>query len=170
MEEDKNENMKEILDIVKSNYCQYYERTQNLDNKSGFFIAFHGAVLFLLVRPENINKILNMNFQNIGQILKHSSVVILQIFILFFAIISICLFIWSLKSRTIDYMTATICDEKYYNCKNMDLYRELLKTYKEISENNEKILDKKHKLYNCASIITLVEVVLIGINFCIQMI
>ena len=40
-EEDKEKNITEILDIVKNNYNQYYARTQNIDNKSGFFIAFH---------------------------------------------------------------------------------------------------------------------------------
>lgn len=169
-EKDEDKNVKDILDIVKSNYYQYYERTQNLDNKSGFFIAFHGAVLLLLVNPENINNILNMQFQNVGQILKYGSIVILQIMILIFAIISICLFICSLKSRKIKYLPTTICDEKYYNCKNTDLNKELLKGYKDISEYNENILDKKHTMYNYAAIITLVEVVLIGINLIIQMI
>ena len=44
-EENIKTNIKEILDIVKSGYNQYYERTQNIDNKNGFFITFHGAVL-----------------------------------------------------------------------------------------------------------------------------
>lgn len=52
-EKDEDKNVKEILEIVRSNYYQYYERTQNLDNKNGFFIAFHGAVLLLLVNPEH---------------------------------------------------------------------------------------------------------------------
>lgn len=169
-EKDEDKNVKEILEIVRSNYSQYYERTQNLDNKNGFFIAFHGAVLLLLVNPENINNILNMQFQNVGQILKYGFIVILQIMILIFAIISICLFICSLKSRKIKYLPTTICEEKYYKCKNRDLNIELLKGYKNISEYNENILDKKHTLYNYASIITLVEVILIGINLIIQMI
>ena len=54
--EENEESIKEILDIVKDKYNQYYERTQSIDNKNGFFIAFHGAVLLLLVNPDNINK------------------------------------------------------------------------------------------------------------------
>lgn len=167
-EEEKN--IKEILEIVKNNYYQYYERTQNIDNKNGFFIAFHGAILLLSVNPENIKNILSMQFQNIGQILKYGSIVVLEIIILVLAIISICLFICSLKSRNIKYLPITICEEKYYKCKNTDLNKELLRGYKQIAEYNENILDKKHTLYNYASIITLIEVALIGINLIIQMI
>ena len=168
--ENEEKNIKEILDIVKSNYYQYYERSQNIDNKNGFFIAFHGAVLLLLVNPEKVNNILNMQFQNIGQALKYSSIVLPDFIILIFAIISICLFIYSLKSRNIKYIPTTICEERYYKSKNIDLNKELLKSYKQIAEYNEKIIDKKHTLYNYASIITLIEIVLIGINFIIQMI
>ena len=123
-EEDKEKNIKEILDIVKNNYNQYYERTQNIDNKSGFFIAFHGAVLLLLINPENINKILLTQYQNIEQILKYGFIVVLEISILILAISSICLFICSLKSRNIKYMPTNICEEKYYNCQNIDLNKE----------------------------------------------
>ncbi|MBP3596220.1 MAG: hypothetical protein J6J60_02310 [Clostridia bacterium] len=161
-------NVKEILDIIKSNYYQYYERTQNIDNKSGFFIAFHGAVLLLLVNPEKINQILNMQFLNIGQILKYATIVILELGILVSAIISICLFICSLKSRNIKYLSTTICKEIYFNCSNLSLNKELIKTYKEIADYNENIIDKKHTLYNYASVITIVEVVLLGINLIIK--
>lgn len=167
-EEEKN--IREILDIVKSSYYQYYERTQNIDNKSGFFIAFHGAVLLLLVNPENINQIFNMQLQNIGQILKYGAIVIIEISILILAIISICLFICSLKSRKIKYLPSSICNEKYFNCSNLSLNKELIKGYKEIANYNESIIEKKHTLYNYASIITLVAVVLLGINLIIKMI
>ena len=169
-ENDEEKNIKEILDIVKNSYHQYYERTQNIDNKNGFFIAFHGAALFLLINPESINTYLNMQFQNLGQILKYGTMIFLQFSILFLAIISICLFILSLKSRKIKYLPTKICDDKYYKCKNKDLNKELLKGFKEISEYNEKILDKKHNLYNYASIITLIEVIIIGVNLIIQII
>ena len=168
-EEDKEKNITEILDIVKNNYNQYYARTQNIDNKSGFFIAFHGAVLLLLINPENINKILLTQYQNIEQILKYGFIVVLEISILILAIISICLFICSLKSRNIKYLPTTICKEKYFNCPNLSLNKELIKGYKEIADYNESIIDKKHTLYNYASIITLVEVVLLGINLIIKM-
>lgn len=167
IEEEKN--VKEILDIVKNNYYQYYERTQNIDNKSGFFIAFHGAVLLLLVNPENINHIFNMQLHNMGQILKYGTIVILEMSILILAIVLICLFICSLKSRKIKYLPTTICKEKYFTCSNLSLNKELIKTYKEISDYNEGIIDKKHTLYNYASIITVVEVVLLGINLIIKM-
>lgn len=170
MEENQEENIKEILDIVKSSYYQYYDRTQNIDNKSGFFIAFHGAVLLFLVNPENINQIINMQFQNIGQILKYGSIVLLEIVILILAIISICFFICSLKSRNIKYLPSTICEEKYFKCSNLSLNKELLKRYKEIADYNESIIEKKHTLYNYASFITLFEVVLLGINLIIKMI
>ena len=167
-EEDKEKNITEILDIVKNNYNQYYARTQNIDNKSVFFIAFHGAVLLLLINPENINKILLTQYQNIEQILKYGFIVVLEISILILAISSICLFICSLKSRNIKYMPTNICEEKYYNCQNIDLNKELLKGYKQIAEYNECIIDKKHTLYNYASMITLIETILIGINLIIQ--
>lgn len=169
-EEDIKENIELILDIVKNNYHKYYERTQNVDNKNGFFIAFHGAVLLLLVNPQNINSMLKMQCANIGQMLKYSTLIILEISILILAIISICLFICSLKSRNIKYLPTSICEEKYYKCKSFDLKKELLKGYKQISEYNEDIIAKKHNLYNYASIITLVEIILIGINLIIQMI
>ena len=167
IEEEKN--VKEILEIVKNNYYQYYERTQNIDNKSGFFIAFHGAVLLLLVNPENINQIFNMQLHNMGQIRKYGTIVILEMSILILAIVSICLFICSLKSRKIKYLPTTICKEKYFTCSNLSLNKELIKSYKEISDYNEGIIDKKHTLYNYASIITVVEVVLLGINLIIKM-
>ena len=168
-EENIKTNIKEILDIVKSGYNQYYERTQNIDNKNGFFITFHGAVLLLAVNPENINNIFKMQCSNIGEILKYSSIAVLEISVLILAIISICLFICSLKSRNIKYLPTTICEEKYYKSKNLDLNRELLNVYKEIAEYNENIIAKKHSLYNYASIITLIEIVLLGINLIIRM-
>ena len=44
----------------------------------------------------------------------------------------------------------------------------MLKGYKQIAEYNECIIDKKHTLYNYASMITLIETILIGINLIIQ--
>ena len=163
------ESIKIILDIVKGNYSQYYQRMQSIDNKSGFFIAFHGAVLLLLVNPDNINNMLKIEYQNIGQILKYGAVVLLGIGILILAIISICLFICSLKSRSIKYIPNNICEEKYFKSYTMSLNKRLLEAYKEISEHNEKIIDKKHTMFNYGAIITLIEVVLIGINLIIQM-
>ena len=54
MEERQEKNIEQILDIMKDSYNQYYNRMQSIDNKSGFFIAFHAAVLLLVVDPENI--------------------------------------------------------------------------------------------------------------------
>lgn len=34
--EENDESIKEISDIVKEKYNQYYERTQSIDNKNGF--------------------------------------------------------------------------------------------------------------------------------------
>ena len=167
--DDINENIKEILDIVKGSYYQYYERTQSIDNKNGFFITFHGAVLLLAVDPVNINCLLKEQSSNIFEILKCSFIVVLEISILILAIISICLFIFSLKSRNIKYLPITICEEKYYKSKNQDFIIQLLNGYRNIAEYNEGIINRKHNLYNSASIITLIEIILIGINLIIKM-
>lgn len=166
--EENEESIKEILYIVKDKYNQYYERTQSIDNKNGFFIAFHGAVLLLLVNPDNINNMLNVQYQNIGQILKYGTIVLLGISILVLAVISICLFICSLKSRNIKYIPNNICEERYFKSSTMNLNKRLLKAYKEIAEYNENIIDKKHTLFNYGAIITLIEVIFIGINLIIQ--
>ena len=161
-------NINEILGIMKNSYNQFYERTQNLDNKSGLFIAFHSAILFLLIDIEKLNKIIDTPINNIRQICVLGGYLLLTLIIVFLVIISICLFIYSLKSRDIKYITASICDEKYYNSEKNDFSKELLKSYKEIEEFNEKVLEKKHKIYNIASILTVVEVILIGITQLIQ--
>ena len=172
MEEEKSEeneeSIKEILDIVKDNYNQYYERTQSIDNKNGFFIAFHGAVLLLLVNPDKINSMLNIQYQNLEQILKYGMIVLLGIGILVLAVVSICLFICSLKSRNIKYIPNNICEERYFKSSTINLNKRLLEAYKEIAEYNESIIDKKHTLFNYGATITLIEVVLIGINLIIQ--
>ena len=170
MEEKQEKNIEQILDIMKNSYNQYYNRMQSIDNKSGFFIAFHAAVLLLVVDPENIKEILQIHCSNLGETLKYTSIAIFTIFAFILAIIAICLFICSLKSRNIKYLPATICDDKYYNCENIDLKKELIKGYKEISQYNEKIIEKKHSLYNYASIITLIQVIFIGIKLIFQMI
>ncbi len=162
------DNVKEILDIVKGKYNQYYERTQSIDNKNGFFIAFHGAVLLLLVNPDKINGMLNIQYQNIEQILKYEMLVLLGIGILVLAVISICLFICSLKSRNIKYIPNSICEERYLKSPTIDLNKRFLEAYKKIEEHNESIIDKKHTLFNYGATITLIEVVLIGINLIIQ--
>ena len=162
------DNVKEILEIVKGKYNQYYERTQSIDNKNGFFIAFHGAVLLLLVNPDKINSMLNIQYQSIEQILKYGMIVLLGIGILVLAVISICLFICSLKSKKIKYISNSICEEIYFKSKTINLNKRLLEAYKEIAEYNENIIDKKHTLFNYGATITLVEVVFIGINLIIQ--
>lgn len=167
---DEEKNIKEILDIVKSSYFQYYERTQSVDNKSGFFIAFHAAILVLLVDIEKINEILNIQSKSIAQIIKYSSIAIIDILVLILAFFSICLFIFSLMSRNIRYLPSTVFSDKYYTCKNLDLNKELLKAYKDISEYNEKIIDKKHTIYNYALIITIIEIVLILIDLIIKVV
>lgn len=169
-EEEKLKNIEEILEIMKNSYNLHYDRTQNIDNKNGFFIAFHAAVLLLVINPEKIKVILQNEYQSLEQILKYGSIIIFTFVILTLAITSICLFICSLKSRNIKYLPETICDESYYKCMNKDLKIELLKGYRKIAEYNENIIEKKHTLYNYASIITLIEVVLIGINLFLQMI
>ena len=168
MEKENEDNVKEILEIVKGKYNQYYERTQSIDNKNGFFIAFHGAVLLLLVNPDKINGMLNIQYQNIEQILKYEMLVLLGIGILVLAVISICLFICSLKSRNIKYIPNSICEERYFKSSTINLNKRLLEAYKEIAEYNESIIDKKHTLFNYGAKITLIEVVLIGINLIIQ--
>lgn len=168
MEKENEDNVKEILEIVKGKYNQYYERTQSIDNKNGFFIAFHGAVLLLLVNPDKINSMLNIQYQNLEQILKYGMIVLLGIGILVLAVISICLFICSLKSRNIKYIPNNICEERYFKSSTINLNKRLLEAYKEIAEYNESIIDKKHTLFNYGATITLIEVVLIGINLIIQ--
>ena len=168
MEKENEDNVKEILEIVKGKYNQYYERTQSIDNKNGFFIAFHGAVLLLLVNPDKINSMLNIQYQNLEQILKYGMIVLLGIGILVLAVISICLFICSLKSRNIKYISNNICEERYFKSSTINLNKRLLEAYKEIAEYNESIIDKKHTLFNYGTTITLIEVVLIGINLIIQ--
>lgn len=161
-EEEKN--IDEVLEIMKNSYNQYYERSQDIDNKSGFLIAFHSAIIIFALDIESIKNLLELQCQNIGQILSNIISILLTCIILILAMISISLFILSLKSRTIKYIPANICDEKYYKSKNIDLKKELLKSYKEISQNNEKVINKKHTMYNIALIITLIEIILIGIN------
>ena len=161
-EEEKN--IDEVLGIMKNSYNQYYERSQDIDNKSGFLIAFHSAIIIFALDIEKMKNSLQLHCQNIGQILSNIFFIVLTCIILILAIISISLFIFSLKSRDIKYITANICDEKYYKSKNIDLKKELLKSYKEISQNNEKVIDRKHTIYNIALIITLIEVILIGLN------
>lgn len=163
-----NESVREILDIVKVNYNQYYGRIQSIDNKNGFFIAFHGAVLMLIVNSDSIKNILNMQYRNVGQILKNRLIVLFGMSILILAVVSICLFICGLKSRNIKYMLSNICDGKYYKSSDTKLRRQLLKAYKEIFEHNENIIDKKHTLFNYGATITLIEVILMGINLIIQ--
>ena len=162
IEEEKNIN--EILDIMKNSYNQYYERSQNIDNKSGFLIAFHAAIIIFILDVENVNEIFQLQCQNIGQVLNNIISIILFFFTLILAMTSICLFVWSLKSRNIKYLPSNICDEKYYKCENIDLKKQLLNGYKEIAQNNEIIIDKKHRLYNISTIMTLIEIILIGIS------
>lgn len=165
-EEEKN--IDEVLGIMKNSYNQYYERSQDIDNKSGFLIAFHSAIIIFALDIENIKNSLQLQCQNIGQILSNIIFILLTCIILILAIISISLFIFSLKSRAIKYIPGNICDEKYYKSKNIDLKKELLKSYREISQNNEKVIDKKHTIYNIALIITLIEVILIGLNIFLE--
>ena len=162
------EGIDEILEIMKSGYSQYYERTQNIDNKNGFFIAFHSAVLLFLIDKESINKVFNSQISSVGQVFVYGMYLLLSFAILVLAIVSIGLFIYSLKSRNIKYLPLSLCDEKYYNSEIFSLKKELLKSYKEIGTYNEEIIDKKHEIYNVASILTIIEVVFIGICMIIQ--
>lgn len=166
--EDLEKNINEILEIMKNNYNQYYSRTQNLDNKSGFLIAFHAAIIMFIIDFIDVKEILQLQYHQIGKLLNASTQIILYFFIFILAIISICLFIFVLKSRNIKYLPASISNEKYFKCKNIDLKKELLKGYREISENNEEILAKKHKIYNIASILTIVEIILVSVSIFIK--
>lgn len=167
---EKLKNVDDILDIMKNSYYQYYNRAQDIHTKSGFFIAFHSAIILLVVNPEKINNMMTTRIETIGMMLKYFSILNLTLIILILAIVSICLFICSLKSRDIKYMPATICSDKYYNCINYHLKKQLLSSYREIAAHNESIISKKHNLYNIASILTLIEVIFIGINLILQMI
>lgn len=168
MDENEKNNVEQILDIMKNGYNQYYERSQNLDNKSGFLIAFHAAIIIFIADFEKIREILQLQYTNIGQVIISLIQVFIYFSILILAIISICLFIWSLKSRNIKYLPSDICDNKYYNCKNIDLKKELLKSYKEIAKSNEAVIDRKHKIYNIASVITIIEIVFTGVSILLQ--
>lgn len=165
MEENEEEkNVNQILDIMKNSYNQYYERSQNIDNRCGFLIAFHAAIIIFILDFEGIKTILQLQFSEIGKILVASTQIIIYFAIFVLAIISICLFIWNQKSRIIKYLPASICDSKYYKCKNIDLKKELLKAYQAIVQNNEDVIEKKYKIHNLASIITIIEIILVGIN------
>lgn len=164
MEENEEKNVNEILDIMKNSYNQYYERSQTIDNKCGFLIAFHAAIIIFILDFEGIRALLQMQFNEIGKILFASMQVILYFIIFILAIISICLFIWNLKGRNIKYLPASICEDKYYKSRSIDLKKELLKAYKEIAQNNEEVIEKKYRIYNIASSITIIEIILVGIN------
>lgn len=163
-EKDEEKNVDEILGIMKNSYNQYYERSQNVDNKSGFLIAFHAAIIIFVLDFKEIKAILQLECNKIGDVLSGIAAIILFFIILILAITSLCMFIWELKSRNIKYLPPNICDDKYYKCKNIDLKKELLKGYKEIVQYNENIIERKHKIYNIASIITIIEVALLAIN------
>lgn len=162
-EKEEDENINQILDIMKNSYNQYYERSQSVDNKIGFLITFHAAIVIFILDFEGIKEILKSQYSDIGSILLASFQSILYFIIFALGMTSICMFVWNLKGRNIKYLLSTICDSKYYKCKNIDLKKELLKGYKEVAQNNEEVIERKYKIYNIASIITIIEIILIGI-------
>ena len=86
-----------IYNLAKEGYYQYYNRTQSIDNKSGFFIAFHGAILLLTVNPEFINNILKLKIyqMKLEDFFKYNLIFVVEILIIILAVSSICMFILS---------------------------------------------------------------------------
>ena len=73
------------------------------------FIAFHGAILLLAVNTEYINNILKskMYQMKLEQFFKYNLMFMIEILIVILAVFSICMFILSLKSSNIKYITMT---------------------------------------------------------------
>ena len=161
-----------IYNLAKEGYYQYYNRTQSIDNKSGFFIAFHGAILLLTVNPEFINNILKLKIyqMKLEQFFKYNLIFVIEILIIILAVSSICMFILSLKSSNIRYITNDIENEIYFKQNSLNLKKRLIEAYKDISDYNEKVIEKKHKIYNYGAMLTLIEVALIGLDLFIKMI
>lgn len=164
MSQEKNENINIILDIMRNNYNQYYQRTQNLDVKSGLFIAFHSAMLLFVLDFDFLYNTLNFDILNKVQIVKMTVIVVNFVALFMLSVLSISLFMYGLFSRNIKYMPATICNEVYYNSPSEEFKRRLLEGYKEIEECNESILDEKHFIFNIAVFFTILEIVLCGIS------
>ncbi len=158
--DDLKENLDLILDIMKNGYNQHYERTQSLDSKSGFFIAFHAALIAFVLDFETINKMIHNAIESMPQIVITVAATIIFVLLLLVAIAAIVTFMCSLLSRNIKYIPEAICDEVYYNNDNIYFKKRLLEGYKDIAKNNEKVLENKHKVFNLGVVLTIVEIVL----------
>ena len=58
----------------------------------------------------------------------------------------------------------------YFKQNYLNLKKRLIEAYKDISDYNEKVIEKKHKIYNYGAMLTLIEVALIGLDLFIKMI
>ena len=157
---DLNKNLDLILDIMKNGYNQHYERTQSLDSKSGFFVAFHAALIAFVLDFETINKMIHNDIESMPQIVITVAATIIFVLLLLVAIAAIVTFMCSLISRNIKYVPEAICAEVYYNSDNIDFKKRLLEGYKDIARNNEEVLKKKHRSFNLGVALTIAEIVL----------
>lgn len=121
-----------IYNLAKEGYYQYYNRTQSIDNKSGFFIAFHGAILLLTVNPEFINNILKLKIyqMKLEDFFKYNLIFVVEILIIILAVSSICMFILSLKSSNIGYITNDIENKIYFKQNYLNLKKRLIEALK----------------------------------------
>lgn len=154
------ESKKLILDIMKDKYTLYFTRSNSFDSKAIGAITFHAAIIFFTV-SQNISQYLTKNSSNLFNSLLYVLNFFLPIFILITSFVSILLFILAIKSSDIKILPASLTTESYYNSEINSLMDRLLNAHSDAEKHNNKVLQKKHKLFNNGISFTILNLALI---------
>lgn len=163
-------NLNKVLEIAKEEYNNYFSRMQALDVKIGLLLAFYGIVFSEIFNIQGMKDLIvdinvNKNISFINIILIHMNLLNILIFV-----VAISLLIYSLISKDTRFVPISIFSKDVTNFREKDLTINLIEsTYKTAVSENNKALDKKHKIFNISCILLIINVAVIIISGLIKM-
>lgn len=159
--------LKEVLNVMLNESNIFFNNFNNLHTKAAALIAFHGATIMFALDKEllNIEKH-DTVYQIVGIVLRH--VLFFGILGLSVASILLCLIVL-LSVNKARIAVENISDEALDRSEK-DILKSEIKEYRKNIKENQKLLKKKHDIFDASVILTIIQVSCIAFTMLLQMI
>lgn len=160
--------LREVLEIMKNETNIFFTNFNNLHYKAAAMIAFHGAIIAFALKIESIN----ISFPIMSKVEWIETIIDVLLFfvILGLSVSSIITFLAVLKSAKKARIVAEEISDEILRKNEEEILEMEIKALRSNIKENQKLLNRKHKLFDAGVILSIIQISFIALNIIVNVI